>query len=99
MTDKKRKKKVLKVSVNKKCRSFRIIVKGKPRFGINGHGMYEHSKTVHVHIGESRKLVLYPKDLIGYWRKKGKKYVRVFPKDAKKRKRRRRKGRRSGRGR
>ncbi|RLI79405.1 hypothetical protein DRP04_09200 [Archaeoglobales archaeon] len=89
-TKKKRRKKIIKIKLSKKEKVFRIIIRNKPVFGINSHGMYEHCKTLHIHLGDKYKIALYPKDLIGLWKKKGKKYARIIPKDTKKRKRRRR---------
>jgi len=90
LTEKKRKRRTKRrVKISKSEGATRLIIAGKPVVGLNSHGMYEHEKTLHIHLGRLYKIVLRPKDLIGLWKRKGKKYVRVAPKDRKKRKRRR----------
>jgi hypothetical protein len=80
--------KFIKIKLSRKDKSSRLIIKNREILGIDWHGMYEHDRTVHFHIGSRYKIVLYPKDLIGLWKKKKRKYVRIIPKDTKKRKRR-----------
>ncbi|GEM_PF-4857782 len=92
---KKRKLKLIKIRISRKDRSSRLIVRGRPIVGINSHGMYEADKTLHIHIGDKRKIVLYPKGLRGVWTRKGKKYVRTFPKDVGKKGRRPRRSRKT----
>ena len=93
MEKSKKKKKAVKIKISRKSGSSRLIIGGREIFGVNSHGMYESNKTLHIHFGRSKKVVIFPKELRGLWTKKGRKYVRVVPKDTGKERRRKRRRR------